>query len=155
MILRILLCSFNKLLLFEKFLRKTTFFLPFPSHYKYYETRAIERIESTKTYATKQTAINDKELTDFYCASYKTYISCGGFIHQNANKYICIGKCDDGNELFVRFKFTKLHNDRFSVSVNLYEMNEENKNYYLSKKLKKQKADEAKADYLNTRHIAG
>ena len=63
---------------------------------------------------------------------------CIDFIRQNTDKYICVGKCENEEEYFVRFKFTKREDGTFTVSRIIYEMNEENVNYYYSKKLKRE-----------------
>ena len=61
-------------------------------------------------------------------------VKCVDIIQQNMSKYIGIGKCENGDELFVRFKFWKRSDGKFGVNRMLYEMNEVNKNYYLHKK---------------------
>ncbi|MBQ7827819.1 MAG: hypothetical protein IJ386_06085, partial [Clostridia bacterium] len=52
---------------------------------------------------------------------------------QNYFKRISIGKCDGGHELFVRFKFRKHHNRRFSAVRIIYEMDDEIRSLYQSK----------------------
>lgn len=61
-------------------------------------------------------------------------VSCRDFVTQNSEKYICIGQCEDGEELFVRFKFKKWPDGNYGVSRIVYEMNEENRNYYSKEK---------------------
>ena len=59
---------------------------------------------------------------------------CVDFIRQNTDKYICVGKCENEEEYFVRFKFIKREDGTFTVSRIIYEMDEEKVNYYYSKK---------------------
>ena len=108
-------------------------------------SRAKERSQSTRTYSTREAALNDPELINFFCPTCGSNIKCVDFVRQNSDKFICIGKCENGEELFIRFKFTKWPDGKFSVARILYEMDEDNKCYYLSKK---QQAEEAKTAYL-------
>ena len=119
---------------------------------KCYGSQIRERSKSTKVYATKSAALNDSDLINFYCPSCGANVFCEGFVSQNSEKYICIGKCESGDEFFVRFKFTKWPDGNFSVSRILYEMDEDNKGYYLNKK---REAEEAEAAYLQRLAIAG
>ena len=59
---------------------------------------------------------------------------CVDFIRQNSDKYICLSKCENGEEYFIRFKFTKNADETFSVVRIIYEMDEENMAYYNTKK---------------------
>ena len=111
-----------------------------------------ERSQSTKTYPTKGAALNDPELINFFCPTCGSNVECIDFIRQNSDKFIGIGKCDNGDELFVRLKFTKWPDGKYSVSRILYEMDDDNRTYYLNKK---QQAEEAKATYLQTLAVAG
>lgn len=119
---------------------------------KCYGSHAKERSQSTRTYSTREAALNDPELINFFCPTCGSNVECVGFVRQNSDKFICIGKCENGDELFVRFKFTKWPDGKFSVARILYEMDEDNKGYYLSKK---QQAEEAEAAYLQSLAIAG
>lgn len=119
---------------------------------KCYGSYAKERSQSAKIYPTKAAALNDPELTHFYCPSCGANVECVGFVRQNSDKFVCIGKCENGDELFVRFKFTKWPDGKYSVARILYEMNEDNKAYYLSKK---RQAEEAEAAYLQSLAVAG
>lgn len=119
---------------------------------KCYGSHAKERSQSTRTYSTREAALNDPELINFFCPTCGSNVVCVDFVRQNSDKFICIGKCENGDELFVRFKFTKWPDGKFSVARILYEMDEDNKGYYLSKK---QQAEEAEAAYLQSLAIAG
>ena len=116
-----------------------------------YGNPSKERGESTRTYSTRGEALKDPELTNFFCPTCGSNVACVDFVRQNSNKFICIGKCENGDELFVRFKFTKWSDGKFSVSRILYEKDEDNRNYYLSKK---QQAEEAEKAYLQRIAIA-
>ena len=119
---------------------------------KCYGSHAKERSQSTRTYSTREAALNDPELINFFCPTCGSNVKCVDFVRQNSDKFICIGKCENGDELFVRFKFTKWPDGKFSVARILYEMDEDNKGYYLSKK---QQAEEVEAAYLQSLAIAG
>lgn len=119
---------------------------------KCYGSHVKERSQSTRTYSTREAALNDPELINFFCPTCGSNVGCVDFVRQNSDKFICIGKCENGDELFVRFKFTKWPDGKFSVARILYEMDEDNKGYYLSKK---QQAEEAEAAYLQSLAIAG
>lgn len=110
-----------------------------------YGTLAKERNKSAKTYLSRESALNDPELINFFCPTCGSNVECVNFVRQDYNKFICIGKCENGDELFVRFKFAKCPDGKLCVSRILYEMDENNKSYYLRKK---QQADEAEAAYL-------
>lgn len=105
-----------------------------PRQKKHYESRIKEKSQSAKTYPMREAALNDPELISFSCPYCGSGVKCEGLIRQHSNKYICIGKCEKGDELFVRFKFKKQSDEKFSVSRILYAMDENNKNYYMSKK---------------------
>lgn len=98
--------------------------------------------QPTKIYATREAALQDPELTNFFCPVCGARVVCVDFVRQNTDKFICIGKCEHDDELFVRFKFTKRPDGKFRVSRIIYDMDEENRAYYMSKK---QQAEEAKA----------
>lgn len=104
----------------------------------------IKKNQSSRTYSTRQLALNDPELLNFFCPVCGSNVKCEGVVRQNYEKYICIGKCENGDELFIRFKFTKGENGNFSVSRIIYEMDEDKKSYYMSKK---KKIDEAETAY--------
>lgn len=113
--------------------------------------QAKERCQSAKAYLTRKEALNDIELINFICPICGANVECVDFVSQNSCKYICLGKCKNGDELLVRFKFTKCRNGEFKVSRILYEMDEHNKNYYMNKK---QQAEAAEATYLQSLAIA-
>ena len=114
----------------------------------YYRELHMDRGESTKTYATKEEALSDPELTQFYCPKCGGIVTCGDIVKQNSNKSIAIGKCENGDELFVRFKFTRWDDGRLSVARILYEMDDDNRSYYLEKKQQAEEAAESHLRYL-------
>ena len=63
-----------------------------------------------------------------------------------------LGICENGDELLVRFKFTRWDDGKYSVSRILYEMDDDNRCYYLEKKQQAAEAAEARMRYLS---IAG
>lgn len=113
---------------------------------------AKERTQSAKTYSTQRGALDDPELTNFYCPDCGAQVVCSEFVSQSSSKYISIGKCENGDELFVRFKFTKWADGFFTATRIIYEMDEHNRNYY---NVKKQQADAARAAYLQRLACAG
>lgn len=115
---------------------------------KCYGSHIRERSKSTKVYATKSEAFADPELTQFYCPKCGGIVTCIDIVKQNSNKSIAIGKCENGDELFVRFKFTKWPDGNYSVSRILYEMDDDNRSYYLDKKQQAEEAAEAHRRYL-------
>lgn len=109
-----------------------------------------ESSKSAKTYSTMEEALNDPELVNFYCPDCGAKVECVGFVQQSPVKYICVGKCEGDDELLVRFKFAQTVDGKFSVRRIIYEMDEDNKQYYLGKK------GEATADFvcLNNKNSA-
>ena len=118
-------------------------------------TIRAERSESTKVYKTKEEALNDPEVITFYCPRCSAMVNCVGIVKQNSNKYVAIGQCENGDELFVRFKFTKWNEGRFTVSRILYDMDEENRSYYTLKKQQAEEVAEAAALYMKNYAIGG
>ena len=96
-------------------------------------------------YSSRSDAIHDSKLVQFSCPFCGGEMVCVDFVWQKRGTYICIGKCENGEEVFVRFNFAKLSDDSYRAARILYEMNERNKAYYLHKK---QKAADKKAAYL-------
>lgn len=119
---------------------------------KCYGSHAKGRSQSAKAYSTREEALGDPEQIRFFCPTCGADVECTGFVRQNSDKFICVGKCENGDELFVRFKFTKCSDGTFGVARILYEMDEDNKSYYLRKK---QQAEEAEAAYLQSTTTAG
>ena len=114
----------------------------------YYREMHVDRSESTKTYTTKEEAFSDQELTEFYCPKCGGVVTCVDIVKQSYNKYIAIGKCENDDELFVRFKFTRWNDGRLSVARILYEMDDDKKSYYLAKKQQVEEAAAAHMRYL-------
>ncbi len=97
-----------------------------------------------KPYETKESALADMELLHFECPFCGEAVNCGDFVKQNDEKYIGIGNCESGEELFVRFKFVKCRDNQIRVVRIVYQMDEKNREYYQKKK---QKADEKEQKY--------
>lgn len=94
----------------------------------------VDKCRNGKTYKTREEVLSDSTLLAFFCPKCGKSAVCVDFIRQNSDKYICLGKCENGEEYFVRFKFIKRNDGTFGVSRIIYEMDEENVNYYYSKK---------------------
>ena len=92
-----------------------------------------ESEETVKTYTAKEEAFADPELVQFHCPKYGGTVTCGGIVKQKTAKSIAIGRCENGDELFVRFKFTRWGDGRLGVSRIIYEINDNNRSYYLKK----------------------
>lgn len=86
--------------------------------------------QSEKVYSTQKEALEDLELVNFFCPTCGYNVECVDFARQGENKIICSCRCENGDELFVRFKFTKLSNGKFRVTRILHEMDEEKRAYY-------------------------
>ncbi len=114
---------------------------------KCYGSHAKERSRSARTYSTREEALNDPQFINFLCPICGANVECAGFVRQNSDKFICVGRCENGDELLVRFKFTKCPDGRFSAVRILYEMDEDSRSYYMRKK---QQAEEAEAAYLQS-----
>ncbi len=95
---------------------------------------ALNKRRNGKSYRTKEEAFNDSSLLTFYCPDCGAQVVCADFVKQNSDKYICVGKCEDGKKFFVRFKFIRETNGTFSVARIIYDMDEEHSNYYHAKK---------------------
>ena len=122
------------------------------SHMSWCGYSSLERSRSSKTYATRGAALTDPELINFFCKACGDDVACVDFVRQNDEKYICIGKCRNGGELFVRFKFIRQADGRFGIARTVYEMNEENRDFYHKKK---QKAEQSKAAFIERIAAAG
>lgn len=99
-----------------------------------YGRRAAERNRSGKTYESKNEAFMDPELLRFVCPECGMNAECTGIVKQNTNKFICIGRCSNGDEMFVRLRFTKRADDCFSVSRIIYKMDDANREYYMKRR---------------------
>lgn len=106
-------------------------------------TQAIDKRRNGKTYQTRKEALNDSSLLTFYCPNCDLQVVCVDFVRQNIDKYICLGKCENGEEFFVRFKFTKEADGTFNVVRIIYEMDVEKADYYYSKKKQREKKEPA------------
>lgn len=108
----------------------------------------IQAEKPEKLYPSRRYALRDKNLTCFYYPDFDEKITCSGFVEQGSTRYMALGRSDSGRELLVRFNFRKWSQNEFSVSRLVYEMNDENKSYYLKRKKKAQKA---KTKYFRSR----
>ncbi len=105
----------------------------------------VKQQKPDKVYSSKREALKDKDLINFYHPDFDEFVTCVDFVEQNDAKFMAIGKSESGKELFVRFKFKRWGEKEYSVSRIVYEMNEKNKNYYISKK---KRIMQAKAEYI-------
>ena len=91
------------------------------------------------TCTTKDEALHDQALTDVWCPICGAKATCSDIVKQNNEKSIGVGRCENGGEFLVRFKFKKLSDGNYGVSRIIYEMN------YTAKK---QYAEELRAKHL-------
>lgn len=105
-----------------------------------YGRNAAERSRAAKTYTARDEALKDPELFNFSCPECGEDAVCTEFVRQNTDKFISIGRCNNGDELFVRFRFIKRSAACFSVSRIIYKMDDANKEYYMRKKQETSKA---------------
>lgn len=94
------------------------------------------RAESSRSYKTVEEALADPEFVSFNCPICGETVTCIDFIKQNYFKRLSVVKCNGGHELFVRFKFKKHRNRRFSGIRIIYETDDEIMSFYESKKQK-------------------
>ena len=105
----------------------------------------LERSHMRKAYTTKDEALHDQALTDFWCPICGAKATCSDIVKQNNEKSIGVGRCENGGEFLVRFKYKKLSDGNYGVSRIIYEMNKENRQYWTAKK---QYAEELRAKHL-------
>ena len=107
-------------------------------------------ITSSKNYRKREDALNDFELSHFSCAVCNKTVNCNKWIKQNRDKRVTIAKCTCGEEFFVRMRFRENTHNTFRVSVIVYPMSEEYRNYHKDL-LEKQVLKEEKAkQYQNS-----
>lgn len=94
-------------------------------------------IDDQREYSSKKMLFTDTGFTSFECPYCGSRAECTGFIRQNAEKYISIGRCEKGDEMLVRFKFKRTGRKKYRVFRIIHNMNEENKEYYQKKQEKK------------------
>ena len=87
-----------------------------------------------KAYSSKLEAFADPELYCFECPSCGGKVICGPTVKQNTDKYICLGKCENGEGYFVRFRFVKKADEEVFVVRLVYELDETHQKYYFQKK---------------------
>lgn len=104
---------------------------------------------SKKTYLSQASALKEPDTVNFLCPTCGSAIKCTGIIRQNAVKHICIAKCENGDEFFVRFKFHKEQNGKVGISRIIYELTEDNRMYYLLQKQNSNKTDVAHLSKAN------
>lgn len=90
----------------------------------------LESWEASGAYATRAEALHDPEVLRFACPGSGEPVACEGIVRQSYDKYIAIGKCEDGTQLLVRFKLKKQEDDTWRVSRVLWEMDEANRQLY-------------------------
>jgi hypothetical protein len=84
-------------------------------------------------YEKKGDVIHDTEMTDFTCPVCGGRAACFGFASQNPYKYIALGKCENGDELFVGFKFKKLEGGRYRAARVVHPMTDEHRELYATR----------------------
>lgn len=87
-----------------------------------------------KQYDSRKDALKDPELFTLVCPQCGGSCTCEELTQQNSVKYISIARCENGDELFVRFKFKRSIDGKCRVFRIFYEMNEDNRKYYINKK---------------------
>lgn len=84
-------------------------------------------------YEKKGDVINDTEMTNFACPVCGARAACYGFASQNPYKYIALGKCENGDELFVGFKFKKLDGGKYRTARVVHPITDEHRELYASR----------------------
>ncbi len=90
-------------------------------------------------------ALEDSKLMEFRCPLCGESGTCSNVVKQNDNKYIGMGRCQNGDEFLARFKFAKRKDQKTDVTRFLYRMTDELRQYYT---LKKEKAEKKRKQYL-------
>ena len=98
--------------------------------WKCYGNSAKESEQMITLYQSQDEALKDKDLLEFYCATYQTNVVCGDFVRQNRDKMIGIGQCENGQQLLIRYKFTRVGKEGYRVSRMIYELDEYHQSYY-------------------------
>lgn len=93
-----------------------------------------ETRKSSKLYIKRTEALKDPEIIEFSCPVCGEKVVCNDFVRQNCDKFMCISCCENEHEFFVRFKFSKNSAKKFRVSRVIYELTDEHKEYYETKK---------------------
>ncbi len=86
-----------------------------------------------RIYEKKSDVLTDTEMTDFDCPVCGECAACYGFASQNPYKYIALGKCENGHELFVGFKFKKLDDGRCRTARVIHTLTDEHRELYASR----------------------
>ena len=89
-----------------------------------------------KIYGSRSEAMADPDILTFSYPPCGGYITCENPVKQNDKKLIMIGHSEDGKEFLVRLKFLKKGENQVTVSRMVYELTEENLEYYLERKQK-------------------
>lgn len=102
-----------------------------------YETIAADFLSDAELcegeYTSRKEALEDKRVTEFECPVCGKKAVCRKYVRQNASKLISICSCEDGHELFVRYKFSKNAEGLTIVKRAAYELNDEYREFYNQK----------------------
>jgi len=72
----------------------------------------------------------DPDLIDFLCPNCGTMVTCGQVVRQGKEKYICIAKCAEGHELFVRFQLFDRKREKYGIARLVYDLTDSYKELY-------------------------
>ncbi len=87
-----------------------------------------------KLYERKADVVSDREMTDFPCPVCGAPAVCFDFVSQNPYKYMSQGRCEEGHELLVCFKFKRTEDRRCRATRVIHEMNDEHRARYEAKR---------------------
>jgi len=90
----------------------------------------LDEISSRKSYKDRQDVFVDLEMNRFICNGCGEMVCCGEWLKQSTDKYVCIARCDCGEEFFVRLRFRKNNNGTWRAGITVYAMNEEHQAFY-------------------------
>lgn len=110
----------------------------------------IRHDRAVRLYETREAALTDEAVIRFHCPVCGAEVVCDEPVKQNADKYMCIAKCDKGDETFVRFRIRKAADSKFRISRILYELNEELKTFY---QMKKQSNEERRQRFIEAERM--
>ena len=95
---------------------------------------AIETGGFIQTNYTRESMCSNPQFTNFYSTFFECQVRCDAVVCQCTNKYISIGKMENGESVFVRFNIKKKTDGTAYVSRLLYPMNEQKTQFYFHKR---------------------
>lgn len=102
-----------------------------------YADNAIYHRLVGSTYPTRNTALKDKQVNTFICPDCGATVKCKNWFTQHSDKRIAMCTCPGGSEYFVRIKFSKNSDGKFTAKQIVYSINADERKFYKKKFMKK------------------